>query len=72
MVQEPKPETQPPTRFDGYWVSSQGRVRERTGIVLKPYIDPRGYATVSAAKRTPETCTCSDRAKRARNTPTRC
>lgn len=42
-----------PTRFDGYWVSSLGRVRGRTGVILKPYIDPRGYATVSCGKNNP-------------------
>lgn len=35
-----------PTRFDGYWVSSLGRVRGRTGVILKPYITVPGYAVV--------------------------
>lgn len=41
------------TLYEGYWVSSLGRVRGRTGIILKPYIDPRGYATVSCGKNNP-------------------
>lgn len=41
------------TRFEGYWVSSLGRVRGRTGVVLKPYTDPFGYVTVSCGKNNP-------------------
>lgn len=35
-----------PTQFDGYWVSSLGRVRGRTGVILKLYITVPGYAVV--------------------------
>lgn len=40
------------TRFDGYWVSSLGRVRGRTMIILKPRFD-RGYAVVCCGKNNP-------------------
>jgi hypothetical protein len=35
-----------PTQFDGYWVSSLGRIRGRTGIILRPYVTVAGYAVV--------------------------
>lgn len=35
-----------PTQFDGYWVSSLGRVRGRTWVILKPYTTVLGYAVV--------------------------
>lgn len=41
------------TPYEGYWVSSLARVRGRTGVILKPYIDPKGYATVSCGKDNP-------------------
>lgn len=34
------------TPYEGYWVSSVGRVRGSTGVILKPYITPFGYAVV--------------------------
>jgi hypothetical protein len=42
-----------PTQFDGYWVSSLGRVRGRTKVILKLYITARGYAVVHCGKGNP-------------------
>ncbi|WP_223263062.1 HNH endonuclease [Arthrobacter sp. NamB2] len=42
------------TRFDGYWVSSLGRVRGRTKTVLKPYITVAGYAVVHCGRSNPK------------------
>jgi transcriptional regulator with XRE-family HTH domain len=41
------------TRFAGYWVSSLGRVRGRTGIILKPFVH-KGYAKVQCGARNPQ------------------
>jgi HNH endonuclease len=42
-----------PTRFDGYWISSLGRVRGRNKTILKPYITVAGYAVVHCGKGNP-------------------
>ncbi|SDS88319.1 HNH endonuclease [Pseudarthrobacter equi] len=42
-----------PTRFEGYWVSSLGRVRGRTMKILKPHITDFGYAVVCCGKNNP-------------------
>lgn len=42
-----------PTQFDGYWVSSLGRVRGRTSVILKLYITVAGYAVVHCGKGNP-------------------
>ena len=42
-----------PTRFDGYWVSSLGRVRGRNKTILKPYVTVPGYAVVHCGKGNP-------------------
>ncbi|MDF9750289.1 HNH endonuclease [Arthrobacter sp. ES3-54] len=41
------------TRFEGYWVSSLGRVRGRTMRILKQFINPSGYAVVHFGSRNP-------------------
>lgn len=42
-----------PTRFDGYWISSLGRVQGRNKTILKPYITVAGYAVVHCGKGNP-------------------
>lgn len=42
-----------PTQFDGYWVSSLGRVRGRTGVILKPHVTRFGHAYVHCGKGNP-------------------
>lgn len=42
------------TQFDGYWVSSLGRVRGRTKTILKPHITVAGYAVVHCGKGNPK------------------
>jgi hypothetical protein len=42
-----------PTAFEGYMVSSLGRVRGRTMKILKPYITVAGYAVVHCGKGNP-------------------
>jgi hypothetical protein len=42
-----------PTQFDGYWVSSLGRVRGRNKTILKPYITVAGYAVVHCGRGNP-------------------
>lgn len=42
-----------PNQFDGYWVSSLGRVRGRTSVILKLYITVAGYAVVHCGKGNP-------------------
>jgi hypothetical protein len=41
------------TAFDGYMVSSLGRVRGRTMTILKPYITVHGYAVVHCGRLNP-------------------